>query len=444
MNKKQKDTHFSKLDDIWPIFRIRIIEKKYANNNTFGRGSSKNYIKNTLLSLFKGSENLWKIKRYKTWIFASSSDLFLSENKLIDNVKSSYIDEISDSLLIIRPHTNIDNKKIWTKRYLYESFLLTVVMMLTKYYKFIKKSIPFENELKEKANNINYKIYYYRFWAEYKIFSKIIKWCKIEQVFLNDSYANFGYIYACKKQKVKVIEVQHGLISKTHKGYMYDTNQNSDLFPDNIFVFGKFFKDILLNYSTLYEKNQIKIVGSNSLDFYSRKKIEKDEQIEKLKQKYNKIVLFSGQFTVDEKSLLLIENIQNQTDRVCFLFLTRKKEEISTYKKDHKNIVFYKGNQKFYDLIKQVDFHATVYSTTFLEALYFGIPNILFDFDNYPMNTYESIINKNYPFILSSNNPRKIIDFINKKQTYSKQKVKECVDSYFNGSFLENLKKAIE
>lgn len=41
MNKKQKDTHFSKLDDIWPIFRIRIIEKKYANNNTFGRGSSK-------------------------------------------------------------------------------------------------------------------------------------------------------------------------------------------------------------------------------------------------------------------------------------------------------------------------------------------------------------------------------------------------------------------
>ncbi len=432
--------HFDKIEDIWPIFRVRIKSLQYkSNDSTFGNDNNGSYVRNVLSALFVGFKNILKFKQYKTWIFTSSSDLFKADNKLVDCVTSGYLDNINDSLLIIRPHSKFDSKKIWTKRILSESLLILISFCLVYLFKLINKKVPLENELKTKAKEIDYKIYYYRFWAEYLVFNKIIKCFQVERIFVNCSYSYFGYIYACKKNNVQVIEIQHGLINESHDNYIYKTSQNPDLFPNEIYVFGNNIKDLLLKHSSLYQAHQIKIIGSNALNLYGKINYTPDEHIRLLRNKYDKIVLFTGQFTVDKQSLQLVDDMQKESKDICFLFLARKKNEIREYKKLFKNVIFYEGDNKFYSLVKQVDFHATVYSTTFLESLSLGVPNILFNVENYSIEHYKEVVNKNYPFILCSTQTEEILSFIENITEFDKEEIAKSVDIYFAGNFVDNL-----
>lgn len=425
-----------KLKGYIPIFKLKQAHLKRVEGNSM----QSNYIKNTLQTLFYGFVNWWSINKYKVWVFSSSLNLSSIDGTLYDTVTSKFIDKIDNSLLIIRPIRLFDKKKLWTKKYTSESILI-IIVMIVKTILSVFTSNPFKNDITNEQYNKSYKSIYTRFLAEYYVFSFFIKIFHIKKVYFVCSYSYFGYIYACKKNKVKVIEIQHGLINDNHPGYIYKEEVNKKLFPDELLVYGNRFKEIILNNSTIYEPEQIKIIGSNALNIYKNNKYEEDSQIKELKKHYEKIILFTGQYTTDVKSLKIIEEVQKLNQKCCFLFLTRREEELNKYKKDFKDVVFYTGNQKFYDLIKQVDCHATVYSTTFLESLYYGVPNILFDIENYPQNNYKEIIDKKHPWVLCTSQPKDIISFIFKEVKNSKEEIAKSVNSFFCDDFEQNIEK---
>lgn len=436
-----RNIKFNSLTDIWPIFSIHVKHSVFKENSI--RKSTSSKIKLILSSCFSNLKQFFKLGKYNTWILSSSIDLFEINGKLFDNVTSSYIDLIENSILIVRPHTLIDHQKIWTQNYIFESFIIIISIFLKSVFKILRLSIPFENELKKKADNINYKEIYYRFLSEYYVFSFLVKIFGIERVYVNCSYSYFGYIYACRVQGVEVIEIQHGLIPKGHLAYKQDNISNFNFFPNKINVYGDFFKDILNEDSSIFRSEDIQTIGSNALEIYSQISFKKDSQLFKLKKLYKKVVLFCGQYPVDMKSLPILDEIQLESNDICFLFLTRYKEELIKYKSKFKNVIFYEGSQKFYELIQQVDMHGTVYSTTFLESLYFGKPNIILDIDNYPSKYYNKIIEKNYSFIKCSKEKEEVLNFVMKDFNVPKDKIKESVNEYFNTSFLKNLKNSL-
>lgn len=441
MRSKLFNIKLNSLNDIWPIFSIHVKHSVFKENSIKKSTSSK--IKLILYSCFSNLKQFFKLGKYNTWVLSSSIDLFEINGKLFDNVTSSYIDLIENSILIIRPHTLIDYQKIWTQNHVFESFIIIISVFLKSVFKILRLSIPFENELKEKANNINYKEIYYRFLSEYYVFSFLIKIFGIERVYVNCSYSYFGYIYACRIKGVEVIEIQHGLIAKGHLAYNQNNISNFNFFPNKINVYGDFFKNILEEDSVIFKSKDIQTIGSNALQIYSQIPFKKDSQVVKLKKIYRKVVLFCGQYPVDMKSLPILDEIQLESKDVCFLFLTRYKEELIKYKSKFKNVIFYEGSQKFYELIQQVDIHGTVYSTTFLESLYFGKPNIILDIDNYPKKYYDKIIGNNHSFIKCSKEKEKILDFVMQDFHVSKHEIRESINEYFNTSFLKNLKESL-
>lgn len=78
-----------------------------------------------------------------------------------------------------------------------------------------------------------------RLW-QYKLLLSIIA---PKVVFLVVSYGNEDFIEACKSKKIPVIELQHGLVYKTHMGYSFAHENDKKTFPDYFFSFGEFWKE---------------------------------------------------------------------------------------------------------------------------------------------------------------------------------------------------------
>ena len=65
----------------------------------------------------------------------------------------------------------------------------------------------------------------------------------------------------------------------------------------------------------------------------------------------------------------------------------------------------------FYEVIAECDIHMTVYSTTAIEALSLGKPNILVNIDNLSVEHFGTVLGNN-PFTSIVNSPEELIDVI--------------------------------
>lgn len=64
-----------------------------------------------------------------------------------------------------------------------------------------------------------------------------------KRLYLTNSYFSNSLVAAAKKCNVRVIELQHGFISKFHMGYSYPDVVASPMLPDEMWCFGKFWID---------------------------------------------------------------------------------------------------------------------------------------------------------------------------------------------------------
>jgi len=100
---------------------------------------------------------------------------------------------------------------------------------------------------------------------EYSIHSKMLKDSKVKLFYGFDDCNEYIYplLYALKKQGVRSIAHQHGAYVKRHAGYIQEGISKGDYeWFDKIIVWGNYWKNQLLNNSTVYSPDNF-IIGSN-------------------------------------------------------------------------------------------------------------------------------------------------------------------------------------
>jgi hypothetical protein len=245
---------------------------------------------------------------------------------------------------------------------------------LLESFKRIKTSLIFsENEL------LNIKIAIDLFFKKYREWDRILKILKPENAFFVCHYHKEGALLALKRNGIKGIELQHGLIAPEDIFYMFPPEirkfREKAMFADEIWVYGEFWKQRLLKGGE-YIDNQIKIFGyylheNNILPARVREKL-KDLKGDK------KIILITTQ---DKHPVEIAAYI-----RFLSKDLLEKKHNYDVWVKPHpaekkgafeslssfENVFILEDNLDY--LFKFADKVLSIYSTTLYDACRYKIP----------------------------------------------------------------------
>lgn len=288
---------------------------------------------------------------------------------------------------------------------------------------------------------INYKQVMKEFIANYWLMIILYKLWKPKQIYVVCYYTYLDVIAAAHKLGIPVIELQHGIIGNQHPAYNSNLLLKKKYFPDFIFAFGQFDKEILLK-SVLFSHVKILVLGSWLLE-YSLKKNSYSE-IKNLREKYlngefKKIILITSQETIEEKLISFVKEVSIVTSEYLYLFLPRNYNDVyDQIFESYQNIIV-PVNENFYTLMQIVDAHATVYSTCALEATKYDVLNILIDIDGMATKYFSNVLSVKQEVVYIEN----MMQFIDYVKT-EKLKINSCSgDYFFHNDYLLNLSSAL-
>ncbi|MFZ5755216.1 MAG: hypothetical protein ACOY3J_13405, partial [Bacillota bacterium] len=220
-----------------------------------------------------------------------------------------------------------------------------------------------------------------------RISSGILNEIQPQFLLVEDGYSpsHMAIQLAAKKRGVPVIELQHGLIVPDNYSYKFGIQDVGQLrnspFPDKLWVYGEHFKEVLQQ-NRFLRSEDIVVIGNPYLWY-------KLNRMKDRKQQGNKILIaaqpeYSAFFT--KLTLELSRLVEND------IILKPHPSEIPRAREIYKDLI---GNKKvtlvtsnipIYELFCQSAFHIAVGSMTHLEALCFGIKDIIIrkgGFDRY-------------------------------------------------------------
>ena len=226
--------------------------------------------------------------------------------------------------------------------------------------------------------------------------------------------------------KPKSIELQHGIITENHPGYIYPQFANKickDFFSRKLLVYGKKTRD-LLTQKSVFMKEQIEIIGNP--------RIIKCKELFDFGGKKRNIILFTSQpFEQDgaaegyyETMLPILRRIQEILDssekwkeyHLVVKLHPRENNGIAKwYRERLGKCVVYDNSSQLFELLNQTFLHITVSSTTLYEAALFGVPSAVIGFNGI-------VDEKNYGFkIWTIQNEEDIFEILsrcNDEKTY--------------------------
>jgi hypothetical protein len=225
----------------------------------------------------------------------------------------------------------------------------------------------------------NIRIAFDQFFKSYRSNDRIIKVLKPELAYLVCHYHKEGLMLALKRNGVKSIELQHGLIAPEDIFYIFPDRvkciKEKALFADEIWVYGDFWKQRLLK-GAEYAENQIKVVGYYQYENRSVPDIIAN-QLTLLKND-KKVLLFTSQVTlakeVSEYLLFLANDIKKkQLDYVIWLKMHPSENKNMYATLDGvDNIVIVEENPEY--LFAYANLVVSVFSTTLYDAFRYNLP----------------------------------------------------------------------
>lgn len=84
-------------------------------------------------------------------------------------------------------------------------------------------------------------------------------------------YKKMALISAAKKLKIPTVELQHGIIYKSHLAYIYPKVLSRELFPDYLLTYGEHFSKLVRKYSSAFKDEHVIAVGFPYLESISKK-----------------------------------------------------------------------------------------------------------------------------------------------------------------------------
>jgi hypothetical protein len=269
----------------------------------------------------------------------------------------------------------------------------------------------------------------------------ILKKMKPQAVLIRCGYGRFpmALSQACRELGIASIELQHGLITSYLPAYRRTTpTENKDCVPEYLLAQGEIFARMVRT-GNLFDNDKVVATG---YPYLHRTLIEKKAHPPR-KQSFSSFprnILFTSQWVVAAEIKNFILDAAEQLARtqidVGILFKPHPydKNEYTDLGKNTHIIVLDKYEDTF-QLFGIADVHSTVYSTSGLEAMAFGIPNIFVDL-------YHMTPNVDTPYIVNS--PTRFVESIThilSHYTETVEETKGVADLFFTSSPETHFKK---
>lgn len=188
------------------------------------------------------------------------------------------------------------------------------------------------------------------------------------------------------------IELQHGLISSEHPGYIYPefvADLDYDFFKRKFLVYGERIKELLCDLS-VFNKERIEVVGNPRIMEYKKKF--------SLSEEDRTLILFTSQpYEQDGIGInyydtvipylqsvqeFLLENDELRGFKLAIKLHPREDNSVAVlYKQLLPESIVYENSDELYELLNRSYIHITVNSTVLFEALAFEVPTTVIQYD---------------------------------------------------------------
>lgn len=234
------------------------------------------------------------------------------------------------------------------------------------------------------------------------------------------------------------IELQHGIITKVHPGYVYPDfvkSEDNRFFGRTLLVFGEKVKDILTE-DSIFRKEQIEVVGNPRIIKYKKEFPIKEEE--------RNLIMFASQpYEQSGVGVNYYKTIINYLKRVqaflnnnkldnyilCVKLHPREDNKVKEiYESEIENIKVYDNSSQLYDILNRCFIQLTVSSTTLYEAAEFDVPTVVFEYNNTEFKDIFGFL----PLVINGENLDDVLRLIfdNKQREHYTSKLKEDSKNY--------------
>ncbi len=247
-----------------------------------------------------------------------------------------------------------------------------------------------------------------------RFFVKFLRKISPKAVLIRCGYGSFhmALSQACKELGIPSIELQHGNITKYHVGYVKgSSSDNKDCIPEYLLTYGDIFSDIIRK-GNLFEPDNVISIGFPYMEEVKKSNSPVDEEVKNFVSKFSNTLLVTSQWTVADEIKNFVISIskrledKNQSIGIIFKPHPRDTNDYSDMK-TYQNIFLADKYGDIYELFQVIDIHSTVYSTSAIESLAFGKPNMFLDVGMNIQDMFEIVDNKS-SFLLNS--PKQFIE----------------------------------
>jgi len=408
----------------------------------------------------------------KIWGFSTSRHRRRINNKYFDIFMDPLYEVFRDNFTVFERastegyHRNYQGK-IYSKSYVSIHFsVFTKVfwkLALNRFFRHKKISIKSKKTLQEiiqffskktSVDNHNLKNDIYNLISIIRynkdFYKKILAKKKPSYVFMvaGHSADNMALCQACKEYNIPSIELQHGMITKYHPAYLkFTESKNKDYRPEYLLTFGDAYTNMIKK-GNLFKPENIVSIGFPYLETKKKKTPHVDGKLKDFVKKYSRSIFVTSQWNfadeIREFVLEVSKKLSTLKKKVGIVF----KPHPSDWK-DYSDLHKYKNifaTEKYddpYEIFKIIDIHTTLYSTSSLEALSFGKPNIFLDIGNIK-EMFDIVDNKSS---FNAKNPEEYLDklefIISNYENVSKE-AKKAGTEFYNEKPKEKLEEFLK
>ncbi|GAB6189629.1 hypothetical protein JCM30566_13700 [Marinitoga arctica] len=383
---------------IYPYIRTNflsmlLLQKQNINYyNTFTKKNIK--IDSFFRILLKGIKNDLNFpKNIKTLVISQPRNRKTFNSKENFDIYYDYLEELIGDNYMIFEEVSIRkkfNSKVYTKNYNTTTYYKIKSRIFSnckskinqKFVRYLEEIIfLYQNEFEKFIVFDKEKIirYFSKFCNDYVFgfnFLNVLKKLKPKILFIFSALSGMQYSIIIKLSKelgIKVVEFQHGLITKSHIAYNYG---------DAIFKnteYKKYLPDYLLTYGEFWNKNMRipvkKITIGNPHFWYNYNKINTSKE---LKENNKKKILIISQGTLTNIYVKIAKELSKKLSsdyEIIFKLHPGKVAFEERYKElENYNNIIIKKDEDIYELINISDYIVSIYSTTIFEAVALNKP----------------------------------------------------------------------
>ncbi len=276
------------------------------------------------------------------------------------------------------------------------------------------------------------------YWAK-QFYGLLLNRIRPKYLLMVTAYTYHPLVAAAKERGITVVEFQHGVLSRHHPGYSWTSYalpyKAKMPIPDRLFLYGDYWKGELESYG--FWGDELYPVGSLRMDKYRSEKPTGEAGSRML-------VVTTQNLDTDRLIAFLAEFLELSKERSDFRLVIKlhpgetSKDKYTAMFQDNPNVSILMSSEEpsTFQLLKQADWHISIYSTCHFEALCLGTPTIILPLTNH--RTVLHLLDTGYAFLAQT--PQELLKITMQPKLSVPA---EAGDYYFSAGAIQNIKRAL-